>query len=87
MQTDNIKITMYSASGCGGCFATERRFKQLGLEYTVLKIPPNVLPAHLAHYKQLPIVEVKDTDKDTVWHWSGFVPTNIDQIAPEVVYA
>ena len=77
-----VAVTIYTQPGCFGCKKTEEKFKDAGVDYTLVDVTEN--PAALTYVKEelgymsAPVVVVEDgTGQD---HWSGLNPTNIDRI-------
>ena len=71
-----------SKKGCVQCNATERKLKELGVEYEVRKVDEDEDALKLATdlgYQAAPVVIAPDGS-----HWSGYVVANLEAIAGKI---
>ena len=73
-----MPVTLYTKPRCVQCDATERKFKELGIEYTKLNAPENLEYLKGLGHLQAPVIITESGQ-----HWSGYQPDKIKEIISE----
>lgn len=74
-----LSLTVYSKPGCQQCAATTRTLDRKGIPYTVVDVSADAAALDLVQelgYRQVPVVVIGND-----WHWTGFRPDLISEIA------
>lgn len=86
----STSTTIYSQPACVQCNATYRWADGLGLDYEVIDLTRDAESLDAVKelgYLQAPVVIVRDSDGNTVEHWSGFRPDRLDSLAATALVA
>ena len=68
-----MKITLYTAPGCGPCLATKHAMSLRGIPFDLVDLrddPDAMERVKALGYRSAPVVVVEDGD--SVQHWTGF---------------
>lgn len=77
-----MKVTLYTAPGCGQCVATRSSLDSKGITYEIVDLSTDA--AAVARVKNLGYLQapVVITDDD---HWSGFRPDKVNALAERMM--